>query len=105
MLEVSTWANLYRPEAANMLPSVGSVDVEVRAVQQISLHGDHYFDLVISRFAAESAEPPAPTPTAEPTFRSARVAAAAFAGRPPKSGDVLRLQCLLGQLTEAKYLR
>lgn len=85
-----------------MLPSIGSVDVEVRAVQQISLHGDCYFDLVISSHPAESAGPLAPT--GEPTFRSARVAAAAFAGRAPRSGDVLRLQCLLGQVTDVKYL-
>jgi hypothetical protein len=71
-------------------PMVGNWSVEVKGVKPFAIHGDMYYELLVTRL-----DDPAATPL------SLRVPQHAVGGV-PKSGDKLAVSFLMGQVTSAK---
>ncbi|MBM4106641.1 MAG: hypothetical protein FJ257_10235 [Phycisphaerae bacterium] len=71
------------------LPLVGVIEVVVREVRPVSIHGDQYLDLVVSPDGREVALVRAPL---------------AACATPPRGGDRVRLHLLMRQVDRVERL-
>jgi hypothetical protein len=75
---------------AEWMPLVGSIEVEVHEVRELSIHGDPYVDLLVS-------PPGAATAAAVRTMRS-------LLPRVPARGDRVRLHLLMRQVDRVELV-